>query len=87
MLSKKKKSYFNWKLLTSKRYGNKKYPLQEFSVGFISADAYLEFVGHFPNPSDMHLVWGMNPHPCAFIACENTLEAEMQAVVKGTSET
>jgi len=47
---KKKKSYFNWKLLTSKRYGRKKYPLQAFRVGFILADAYLEFVRCFPNP-------------------------------------
>lgn len=50
-----KKSDFNWKLLTSKRYGRKKSPLQAFSVRFILADAYLEFVGHFPNPSDTHL--------------------------------
>lgn len=62
--------------------------LQAFSVRFILADSYLEFVGHFPNPSDMRLGWGMaiNLRLCPFVAWQDSWEADMQAVVKGTSE-
>lgn len=57
-------------------YGRKKYSLQAFSVGFILADAYLEFVGHFPNPSDMHLGRGLNLCLRPFIGWDNSLAAE-----------
>lgn len=41
----------------SKEAWEGKIPSTSIRVGFTLADAYLEYIGYFPNPSDMLLGW------------------------------